>query len=200
MKKSMFIPMLLLAGSALFYTACKKDKDPEPEPTPTPVTPTPAPTLYERVGGTTTVTDPKNSGTMIEKGRLTLRSVVDSAIYVIAGDPVMTPYFGTLLAEVGANNTTGFAALSKNFTDFLCVATGAKNTAYAYMGKSMKAAHDPATHSRMGMKANAADFDKFVGDIGTALAKNGVTAANNKALVDDLVALLYTTKADVVQR
>lgn len=198
MKRSLIIPMLALAGSAIFYTACKKDeKDPEPEPV---VTPTPTPTLYERVGGTTSVSDPRNTGTMIEKGRLTLRSVVDSAIYVIAGDPAMTPYFGTLLAEVGANNTTGFAALSKNFTDFLCSATGAKNTAYAYTGKSMKAAHDPATNSRMGMKADAVDFDKFVGDIGTALAKNGVTSANNKALVDDLVALLNTTKADIVQR
>ncbi|HOZ88361.1 MAG TPA: group 1 truncated hemoglobin, partial [Bacteroidia bacterium] len=104
------------------------------------------------------------------------------------------------LAEVGANNTTGFAALSKNFTDFLCSATGAKNATYAYTGKSMKAAHDPATHNRMGMKVNAADFDKFVGDIGVALAKNGVNSTNNKALVDDLVALLYTTKTDVVQR
>jgi hypothetical protein len=30
----------------------------------------------------------------------------------------------------------------------------------------MKAAHDPASNNRMGKKANAADFDKFVGDIG----------------------------------
>jgi hypothetical protein len=52
----------------------------------------------------------------------------------------------------------------------------------------------------MGMKANKADFDKFVGDIGIGLAKNGVTAQNNKQLVDDLVALLYTTEADIVQR
>ncbi len=201
MKKSHVIPVLLLAGASIFYTSCKKDKkEPEPEAvTPAP-TPTPTPTLYERVGGTTSVADPKNSGTMIEKGRLTLRSVVDSAIYVIAGDPTMTPYFGVLLGEVGANNTTGFAALSKNFTDFLCSATGAKNAAYAYTGKSMKAAHDPASNNRMGKKANSADFDKFVGDIGTALAKNGVNSTNNKALVDELVALLYTTKADVVQQ
>ena len=190
-----------MPGAPSFTHRVKRPKKTvDPEPTPTPVTPTP--TLYERVGGTTSVSDPKNSGTMIEQGRLTLRSVVDSAIYVIAGDPSMAPYFGVLLGEVKATpaNTTGFAALSKNFTDFLCSATGAKNTAYAYAGKSMKAAHDPATNNRMGKKANAADFDKFVGDIGTALAKNNVTAANNKALVDDLVALLYTTKADVVQQ
>lgn len=195
MKKSLFIPMLCLVAGSIAYSCKKDEKDPEPEPEqPT----TPAPTLYERVGGTAMVNDPKNANVMIEKGRLTLRSVVDSAIYVIAGDTVMSKYFVTLLSEVGAGNNTGFAALSKNFTDFLCVATGAKNSSYS--GKSMKAAHDPATNSRMAMKTNAADFDKFVGDIGVALAKNGVNSTNNKALVDDLVALLYTTKPDVVQR
>jgi hypothetical protein len=198
MKKTLLIPILLLTGASMFYTGCKKDKK-DPEPEVVAPTPTPEPTLYERVGGTTLVSDPKSSGSMIEAGRLTLRSVVDSAIYVIAGDPTMTPYFGVLLGEVSASNTTGFAALSKNFTDFLCLATGSKNEAYAYSGKSMKDAHNPSANNRMGKKANAADFDKFVGDIGTALAKNGVTASNNKALVDDLVALLYTTKADVVQ-
>ncbi len=197
MKKTRLILPFCLALASIIYTGCKKDKkDPEPEPTPA----APAPSLYDRVGGTATVADPKNSSQMIEKGRLTLRSVVDSAIYVIAADTAMTKYFGVLLAEVSANNTTGFAALSKNLTDFFCSATGSKNTAYAYMGKSMKAAHDPATHSRIGMKVNSTDFDRFVGDVGTALAKNGVTTTNNKALVDDLVALLYTTKADVVQR
>ena len=151
------------------------------------------------------VSDPANSGTSIEKGRLTLRSVTDSSIYVIAADTQMTKYFPTLLGEVGAGNTTGFSALSKNFTDFLCVATG--STDYTYTGKTMTAAHNHATNSRMGdgtnvnsMKANSADFDKFVGDIGTGLAKNGVTSSNNASLVNDLVALLNTTKSSVVQR
>ncbi len=201
MKKTIFIAALFFASASLVVTSCKKEETPvveEPAPTPTP---TPTPTLYERVGGTTSVADPKNSGQMIEKGRLTLRSVVDSAIFVIAGDAKMAPYFPVLLGEVGAGNLTGFSALSKNFTDFLCLATGSKNAAYiAYSGKSMKDAHDPAKNNRMGKKANAADFDAFVADIGTALAKNGVTSANNKALVDDLVALLYTTKADIVQQ
>jgi hypothetical protein len=198
MKKTILITALCAASMSLIYTSCKKKSDPVvEEPTPTP---TPAPSLYERVGGTAVVSDPTKSGSTIEKGRLTLRSVVDSAIYVIAGDATMTPYFGKLLGEVTAGNTTGFAALSKNFTDFLCSATGSKNSAYAYVGLSMKDAHDPAKHSRMGTKADAASFDKFVGDIGTALAKNGVTSTNNKALVDDLVALLYTVKGDVVQK
>ena len=36
-------------------------------------------TLYDSLGGTTKVNDPANAGQMIEKGRLGLRSVVDSA-------------------------------------------------------------------------------------------------------------------------
>lgn len=189
--KSTLILTLGLMAFSLMYSSCKEEDKKPTDPTPTP-------SLYERVGGTKMVNDPGNSGKMIESGRLTLRSVVDSSILVIAADTQMAKYFPVLFAELGKNNTSGLVALSKNFTDFMCVATGSKNDTYG--GKSMKAAHDPATHSRMGMKVNAADFDKFVGDIGIGLAKNGVTSANNKQLVDDLVALLYTTKADIVQR
>lgn len=190
MKKNM-ITMASLVGIALItFSSCKKKDDPEPAPAPTA-----GPTLYERVGGTTVVDDPKNSGMKIEKGRLTLRSVVDSAILVIAADSKMTPFFPVLLGEVGKGNTTGFAALSQNFTDFLAVATGSKTAVYG--GRNMKNAHDPATNPRMGMKASAADFDQFIGDVGIALGKNGVT---DKVLINDLVALLNTTKPDVVQR
>ncbi len=196
MKKQLLLAAFFLLGTTAVLTSCKDDdKDSDPTPTPTPTA-----TLYERVGGTTMVADPKSPTQMIEKGRLTLRAVVDSSIFVIAADTQLQKYFPVLFAELGMSNTTGLAALSKNLTDFLCSATGAKNTAYAYAGKSMKDAHDPAKHNRMGLKANSADFDKFVGDIGVGLAQNGVTSANNKALVDDLVALLYTTKADIVQR
>lgn len=194
MKQKFLTSAFALLAIAAVFTSCKDEEENKT------TTPTPTPTLYERVGGTTLVSDPSNPGQMIEKGRLTLRAVVDSSIFVIAADTQLQKYFPVLFAELGASNTTGLVALSKSFTDFMCTATGAKNTAYAYTGKSMRDAHDPATHNRMGLKANAADFDKFVGDIGTGLAQNGVTSANSKALVDDLVALLYTTKADIVQR
>lgn len=208
MKKQFLLLALCATSVGFIYTSCKKD-DTTSSTTGTSTTSTTAttsttgttnPTLYTRVGGTTMVNDPKNPGTMIEQGRLTLRAVVDSSILVIAADTQMAKYFPVLFAELGAGNTSGLTALSKNFTDFMCFATGATNTAYAYTGKSMKDAHDPAKHNRMGLKANSADFDKFVGDIGVGLAQNGVTAANNKQLVDDLVALLYTTKNDIVQR
>ncbi len=189
---------VLLATFGLFtamaITSCQKDEEPAPAKT------NDAPTLYTRVGGTTMVNDPSNPGTQIEQGRLTLRAVVDSSIFVIAADTQLQKYFPVLFAELGMGNTTGLSALSENLTDFFCTATGSKNTAYAYNGKSMKDAHDPAKHNRMGMKANKADFDKFVGDIGSGLAQNGVTSANNAQLVTDLVALLYTTENDIVQR
>jgi len=198
MKKTLVIITVCFAASTFIFSSCKKDK--MEEETETPVTPT-NPSLYEQVGGTTLKTDPTNAKVQIEAGRLALRSVVDSSIYIIAGDTAMTKYFGVLLSEVTAGNVTGFAALSKNFTDFLSAATGSMNPAYAYSGKSMKAAHDPATNSRMGKKVNAADFDRFVGDIGKGLAKNGVTSTGATAkLYADLVALLYTTKGDIVQR
>ncbi|MEO8760505.1 MAG: group 1 truncated hemoglobin [Bacteroidia bacterium] len=199
MKKSTILAAICLTTVSIFYTSCKKKDTTTPT---TPVATTPAgPTLYTRVGGTVTVQDPRAAaGTMIETGRLTLRSVVDSAIYVIAGDAQINGYFQVLLAEVGAGNTTGFSALSENFTDFLCTATGATNTAYTYGGRSMKDAHDPMYTNRISNKVTSADFDKFVGDIGTALAKNGVNSTNNAQLVTDLVALLETTKSTIVQR
>lgn len=191
--KNKFTYVLAFAGLLLLTNACSKKEE-----TTTPTTTTP--TLYDRVGGTTLVEDPTSPGKMIEKGRLTLRAVVDSSILVIAADTQMAKFFPVLFSELGSGNTTGLAALSENFTDFMCTATGSKNTSYAYTGMNMKDAHNPAIHKRMAVKANANDFDKFVGDIGIGLAKNGVTSANNKALVDDLVALLYTTKSDIVQQ
>jgi len=206
MKKQFLILTACLSSLALVYTSCKEEETPATPPTTTATTATTATTgntqqtLYVRVGGTTMVSDPSNPGQMIEKGRLTLRAVVDSSINVIAADTQLQKYFVALFAELRTGNTTGLAALSESFTDFMCSATGSTNAAYAYTGRSMKNAHDPAVFSRMALKANAADFDKFVGNIGIGLAKNGVTAQNNAALVTDLVALLNTTKNDIVQR
>ena len=190
MKKKLILLSACLAAMTLTISSCKKDDDKSSSQ--------PKASLYHRVGGTTMVTDPNNPSQMIEQGRLTLRSVVDSSINVIAADAQLADYFTTLFTELGNNNTSGLTALSKNLTDFMCVATGSKN--YMYTGLTMSAAHDPTRNSRMGMTADSDDFDKFVGDIGIGLAKNGVTSTNNKELVDDLVALLYTTKSAIVQR
>lgn len=177
---------LLLVGLSAFY-ACSNDND----DTPTPVTP---PTLYQKLGGTTMVADPRNSGQMIEQGRLGLRSVVDSTIFVIAADPQLQPYFATLLSEVGSGNTTNLAILSKNLTDFFCVGTGAKN--FSYTGLNMTDAHNPATNPRMAMKANNTDMDKFIGDVVIGAQKNSVP----NDLIGEVGVVLESLRPQVVQQ
>lgn len=186
MKK--YIAFLCVAAFAVVFYSCKEEEE-MPDPTPTT-------SLYDRLGGTTMVDDPANPGMMIEQGRLTLRSVVDSSIFVIAADPAMTPFFGTLLSEVGAGDLSGLTILSDNFTDFLCAATGSTNPDYAYGGLSMADAHNTATNDRMGALADDGDFDQFIADIAVGLSQNGVTDAQ---LIADLVALLETTRGDIVQ-
>lgn len=191
MNKNILIGAAVLFIGAQFLTSCGKD-----EPTPTSETNT-TPTLYDRVGGVTLVADPANPGDSIQAGRLKLRSVVDSAIFVIAGDTTLAKFFPVLLAEVNSNpsNLTGFNALSQNFTDFLCLAT--KQPGAAYSGMNMTDAHNPAKNSRMGTKATNADFTQFVKDIVIALGQNGVTDA---VLLSDLGALLETTRIQIVQQ
>jgi len=151
-------------------------------------------TLYDSLGGTTKVSDPANSGQMIEKGRLGLRSVVDSAIFVIAADPEINGFFQTLLAEVGSNDLTGFTVLSRNLTDFFCVATGAQH--FTYAGKNMHDAHDPATNPRMNGKADSGDFDAFVADVVSAAKKNGLS----DQLIGQVGVVIYSVKPAVVQK
>ena len=182
MKK--LVILSLVAGFAFTVTcvtSCKKNED-------TVV----APTLYDSLGSTTMVADPR--GGMIETGRLGIRKVVDSTIFVIAGDNRINGFFTTLLAEYTAGNTTGFFALEKTLTDFFCVATGAKN--FTYSGKNMVAAHDPAQNSRMNGKSANADFDAFVQDL--------VKGAQQVGLPNDLIGrvgrVVETTRTQVVQK
>ncbi len=94
MKKT---PLLFLFAAGLFITvisSCDKNNDSNPATTLT---------LYDSLGGTVMVQDPAApAGTMIETGRLGIRSVVDSTIFVIAADNQINGYFGVLLAEVTA--------------------------------------------------------------------------------------------------
>lgn len=179
----------LAAVVLLLAVGCKKDKT---TTTTTPTTTTM--TLYDSLGGTTMVADPVNPSQMIEKGRLGIRSVVDSTIFVIAADTELNGFFTVLLAEVTASNTTGLEALSKNLTDFFCVATGAKN--FTYGGKSMKDAHDPAKNMRMDGKSDNADFDRFIAD----LVKGAKQVGLSDQLIGQVGAVVETTRADVVQK
>ncbi len=188
-KAGLFITGMALVMS-LTQVSCKKDDNDDMTTTP----PATTMTLYDSLGGTTMVQDPADASKMIEKGRLGIRSVVDSTIFVIAADPKLNGFFTTLLTEVGNNELSGFSELSENLTDFFCVATGAKN--FTYKGMSMKDAHNPAKNPRMnGMAANA-DFDQFVNDLVTGAKKCGLS----DQLIGQVGAVVETTRGDVVQK
>ncbi|UZR96561.1 hypothetical protein [Chondrinema litorale] len=154
-------------------------------------------TLYDRLGGTAMVEDPANSDEMIEQGRLTLRGVVDSTIFVIASDTRLQPYFEVLLAEVGEGDLTGFAALSSNLTDFFSVAAG--STTQSYNGLNMADAHDPTVNNRMAQAADDDAMDAFIEDAVVGLSQNGVTIENNRALVNEIGALVNSLRGVIVQ-
>lgn len=150
-------------------------------------------TLYDSLGGATMVNDPSHPGTKIEQGRLGIRSVVDSTIFVIAADTAINGAFTVLLTEVTSGNTSGLTALSKNLTDFFCVATG--STHYTYAGKSMTAAHDPSQNARMNGKADNHDFDVFINDLVAGATKVGLS----NQLIGQVGRVTETTRAQVVQ-
>lgn len=182
---------MVVAGFA--FTSCSNDDDSAPTPEEL--------SLYEKLGGTTMVADPNNPGQMIEQGRLSYRSVVDSTVTLIVADigngvnGNLAPHFAPLLAEVGAGNTTNLALLSKNLTDFFSANTGggATNT---YSGMNMVDAHNPATNPRMGTTSSNADYTKFIGYVGGAAGLNGVTDA---AIINEVVAVLESLRDPIVQ-
>ncbi|WP_374402323.1 hypothetical protein [Flavobacterium sp.] len=182
--------LALFIASGAFVTSCSDDdKTPEPQ------------TLYQKLGGTTMVADPNNPGQMIEQGRLSYRSVVDSTITLIVSDIVvgaegnLGQHFAPVISEALSGNTTNVAILSDNLTDFFSANTGggATNT---YTGLNMVAAHDPAQNPRMGKKSNNAEYDKFIGYVGAAAGLNGVT---DPALINEVVAVLESLRAPIVQ-
>jgi len=183
--------LALFIASGAFVASCSDDDDKPAEPL----------SLYAKLGGTTMVSDPNNPGQMIEQGRLSYRSVVDSTITLIVSDIVvgaegnLGQHFGPVISEALSGNTTNVAILSKNLTDFFSANTGggATNT---YTGLNMVAAHDPAQNPRMGKKSNNAEYDKFIGYVGAAAGLNGVT---DPALIGEVVAVLESLRAPIVQ-
>lgn len=188
--------MLAIFASAGMFVACSSDDD---QPTDTEE---PELTLYEKLGGTTMVSDPNNSNQMIEQGRLSYRSVVDSTITLIVTDVIMDEegnlgaHFAPVLAEVGAGNDTNVAVLSKNLTDFFSANTGGGDT-NTYSGLGMVAAHDPEQNPRMGVKANDANYDKFIGYVGEAAGLNGVT---DSEIINEVVEVLESLRSPIVQQ
>jgi hypothetical protein len=189
MKKFSFFPMALaLLFTLLIIESCSKKASSNPTPATTVGT-----TLYDTLGGTALVADPAYKGAMIEKGRLAVRSVIDSTIFVIAADTRINGHFMVLLSEVTKGNLSGFTDLSENLTTFVSGAAGAKD--YIYIGLSMTDAHNPAVNNRINGKVSSTDFDAFISDVVTGATKNKVPAS----LINSVGKLLGTLKSQVVQ-
>jgi hypothetical protein len=177
--------MVTIIAVLLVSESCSKKSNPRPVV---------KATLYDSLGGTAMVADPAHSGMMIEKGRLAIRSVIDSTIFVIAADSRINGHFTVLLSEVGKGDLSGFTELSDNLTTFVSTATGAKD--YTYTGLNMKDAHDPATNPRMNGKATTGDFDAFVSDLVMGANKNKVPAN----LINSIGKIVETLRTTVVQQ
>lgn len=172
---------------ALLFSSCKKEEEQT-------TTPPAEQTIYQDLGGSEMVSDPNNPGQMIQQGYLTLRSVVDSTIFVIAADNDLNGYFGPLLAEVGSGDLSGFASLSASLTNFFAVATGGS---FTYNGQSMAAAHKVGTNNRNQFLVNNVAFDNFVGAVVAGAGKNGVPS--NAPVIARIGGLLETLRGDIVQ-
>jgi hypothetical protein len=188
MKKLSFLPLTLaLIFTIMIVESCSKKASTNPTPV------TIKATLYDSLGGTKLMADPAYPGAMIEAGRLAVRSVIDSTIFVIAADTRINGHFMVLLSEVSKGNLSGFTDLSENLTTFVSGAAGAKD--YIYIGLSMADAHNPAVNSRINGKVANADFDAFISDVVTGATKNKVPAN----LINSVGALLGTLRSQVVQ-
>lgn len=188
MKNLKFLPLAFaVVFGLLLVESCSKKSSPTPTQTTT------GTTLYDTLGGTALVADPTHSGAMIEKGRLAIRNVVDSTIFVIAADSRINGHFTVLLSEVSKGDLSGYTDLSENLTTFVAAATGAKD--YVYIGLNMHDAHDPSVNPRMNGKATNADFDAFVADLVTGANKNKVPSS----LINSLGKIVESLRTTVVQ-
>jgi hypothetical protein len=200
LKKILFASSILMA--VVYFSSCKKSSGGTTPPATTP--------LYDTLGwfiqgGTGTVAgsgiklvaDPSNSGQTIQAGRLAIRTVVNQALGVIAGDSKLAIYFPTLLGEVGAGNMTGYSHLLNTFSDFVQQAVSGQQI---YKGLSMTAAHNFASNPRFGSSAHpTADstaFNVFIGDVVTA----ATTLKVPNSVIGQLGVILFSVEGSVVQK
>lgn len=188
MKKAALFSLILgLVVAVTSMESCKKSNNSS----------TPTATLYDTLGGTTLVTDPNppdNGPAQVQHGRLTIRDVIDSTIFVIAGDDSINRYFAVLLSEVGAGNLSGFDSLSRNLTDFVSVAAGA--TAYTYTGLSMPNAHNPSVNPRIAAAVTSGAFNEFISDVAKGATKVGASTM----VIDQVAAKLEPVEPSVINQ
>jgi hypothetical protein len=86
--KAVFLTMILAAVTiGVMMNSCKKVKAALPQA---------YPPLYDTLGGTTPVVDPEDTSHMIEKGYLTIRTIVDTTMFTFASDPLIGAFFHRL--------------------------------------------------------------------------------------------------------
>jgi hypothetical protein len=161
-------------------------------------------TLYDSLGGTVLVPDPADSGQLVQKGWLGIRTIVDTAVRImlvdtfpIPGDTLhkMSVFFTVLQTELSSGDTTGYRALTLNLAKYFATATGSTDTAYLYNGKNMHDAHDSTVNHRMTGKVDSADFNQFVHDITRSATEYGLS----NQLISRLGTLMYSVEGQVVQ-
>ena len=192
MKKSKLLLLIAMLGFSVVYSSCDREDMPDPMQDES---------FYAtKLGGSTMVADPLNSGQRIEQGFLNLRTVVINTVTTIATNEggkydALQPYFSVLLSEVGRNQTSGLNMLVMDFTEFLAEATGASN--FNYTGLAMDAAHDPARNPRMNGKINNADYDLFIQAVVEGAAQAGITSND---VIGPVGQLLESIRQPIVQR
>lgn len=203
-RQILFLLLAVVGLGSMTVSSCSKDDKNNQNPDP----PLQTSALYDTLGwfiqgaqgavagnGTKMIADPDNSGKTIQAGRLAIRTVVNKALMVIAADTSINIYFPTLLGELSASNTTGYAHLLETFTDFVQQAVSGQQV---YKGLSMKVAHNHATYTRFGSAmhptSDSGDFDQFIGDV--VVAAQSLNVPNS--VIGQLGVLLNSVRGDIV--
>jgi len=153
------------------------------------------PTLYDTLGGATLVVDPLDDTAMIEKGYLTIRTIVDTTMFTFASDPLIDTFFIVLSTEDAAGKDTEYVNLSLGMTNFIATAAGCTNPKYAYSGPDMYAAHNPDSNSKIPLSVTDSAFNEFVYDIAQSAINYGLSAQ----VVSQFGSMLYKYEGQIVQ-
>jgi hypothetical protein len=183
--KAVFMTMILAAVTiGVMMNSCKKSK--------TSAT-TGTPTLYDTLGGTTPVVDPLDTNHMIEQGYLTIRTIVDTTMFVFASDPLLEPFFIVLHDDDSLGQSSEYISLSTGMTQFIAMAAGSVDSVYT--GPDMYAAHHHATDSNMpNIPLPDSVFNEFVYDLGQSAIDYGLSAQ----VVSQFGSMLYKYEGQIV--
>jgi hypothetical protein len=184
-KALLLIMILALAVVCVTTHSCKKSK----------ATASGKPTLYDTLGGATLVADPLSPDSMIERGYLAIRTIVDTTMFTFASDPLIDTFFIVLSTEDAAGKDTEYVNLSTGMTNFIATAAGCTNPKYAYSGPDMYAAHNPDSNRNIPLSVTDTAFNEFVYDLGQSAINYGLSAQ----VVSQFGSMLYKYEGQIVQ-